>query len=140
MLNYEHFCDLHILLGLACIWPYWNWCMFWLNLHNPKMCLCVIWWQPNIFVKVMFIACIVIRLLSSLLIAFELSNIIKVGAWEYPHVLDSWCEIWNSTFSFWIEWLAHLGNSLGLGDHGAFYGNKGCFCCCWIIGEQPMQV
>jgi hypothetical protein len=31
MLNYEHLCDLRIFLGLACIYPYWNLCMFQLN-------------------------------------------------------------------------------------------------------------
>ncbi len=69
MLNYEHFCDLHILLELVCILPLLESMHVLSNLHNLDMYLCVIWCHPSRFLKVMFI-----RLPSSLLIAFGLSN------------------------------------------------------------------
>ncbi len=74
MLNYEHLCDLYILLELACILPFLEYVHVLSNSHNLEMCLCVIWCQPSRFVKVMFIACIVIKLPSSLLVAFGLLN------------------------------------------------------------------
>jgi hypothetical protein len=74
MLNYEHLCNLHTLLELACILPLLE-CVHALikfaQSRNVFMCDLV---QPSRFIKLMFIACIVIKLLSSLLIAFGLSN------------------------------------------------------------------
>jgi hypothetical protein len=43
MLNYEHLCDLHILLEFSCIFPFFDSMHVLSNLHNLKMCLCVIW-------------------------------------------------------------------------------------------------
>jgi hypothetical protein len=42
MLNYEHLCDLQFLLEFACIFPLLKSMHVLSNLHNLKMCLCVI--------------------------------------------------------------------------------------------------
>jgi hypothetical protein len=65
MLNYEYFCYLQLLFGLACILPLLKSMHNLSSLHNPKIGSYMTLWQPSMFVKVMFAIRSMIKLSSS---------------------------------------------------------------------------
>jgi hypothetical protein len=56
--NYEHLCDLQILLGLICILPLLEYVHALINLHRCEMCLCATLWLLSRSTKVICITCI----------------------------------------------------------------------------------
>jgi hypothetical protein len=74
MLNYEHFCDLHIFLGFAYIFPLLESMHALIKFAQSRDVFVCDLVATIRFVKMMFITCTIMKLSSSLLIAFGLSN------------------------------------------------------------------
>jgi hypothetical protein len=125
MLNYEHLYDIHIFLGLVCILP----------LLESVHALIKFAQSKNVFVCDLVVAIKDCQGDVYNMYCDPTSKFITNSFWAFKSLLELKHEnihmhrIVDVKFgiphlAFELKWPANLGNSLGFGNHSAFYGNK----------------
>jgi hypothetical protein len=107
-MNYEHLCDLHILLWLVVFYFYWNLCMFLLSLDKWGLCLCVTLWLLSRFVKVIYATHVLSR---------QSFNFIIKPFWAFKLLLECMHE------NIQMKWTPNLNFGV---QHFAFEVNGQC--------------
>ncbi len=108
-MNYEHLCDLHILLCFIVFYFYWNLCMLLLSSDKWGLCLCVTLWLLSRFAKVIYATHVLSRQSFNFILkplfgpsSCCLNACMKTSKWNGHPIL-----IWSSTFGLWGKWAMH---------------------------------
>jgi hypothetical protein len=127
-MNYEHLCDLLILLGLACILTLLKFMhAFKKFAHMRYVFVC------NLVVDIKVYQGDLYNMYLEQTFNFTMDTF-----WAFKSLFECKHKLWSSTVGLWSKWPTYMGGAPWFRDHDAYICHYMCICCCWITSEKPM--